>query len=65
MALPAYATPAQRLWHYTYLVICTMVLFYLVMPLVAVIPISFSVSPFLQFKPELLRFEPEAFSLGW
>ena len=65
MALPAYATPAQRLWHYIYLVICTLVLFFLVMPLVAVIPISFSVSPFLQFTPELLRLDPDAFSLRW
>ena len=65
MALPVYATPAQRLWHYIYLVICTLVLFFLVMPLVAVIPISFSVSPFLQFTPEMLRLDPEAFSLRW
>ena len=65
MALPVYATPAQRLWHYIYLVICTLVLFFLVMPLVAVIPISFSVSPFLQFTPEMLRLDPDAFSLRW
>ena len=65
MALPAYATPAQRLWHYIYLTICALVLFFLVMPLIAVIPISFSVSPFLQFTPEMLRLDPEAFSLRW
>ena len=51
MALPAYASPAQRLWHYIYLTICSLVLFFLVMPLIAVIPISFSSSPFLQFTP--------------
>ena len=65
MALPIYATPLQRLWHYTYLVICGMVLFFLVMPLIAVIPISFSSSPFLEFTPGMIALDPEAFSLRW
>ena len=65
MALPVYATPLQRLWHYIYLAICTLVLFFLVAPLIAVIPISFSSSPFLQFTSEMLSFQPEAFSLRW
>ena len=65
MALPIYTTPLQRLWHYTYLVICGMVLFFLVMPLIAVIPISFSSSPFLEFTPGMIALEPDAFSLRW
>ena len=65
MALPIYTTPLQRLWHYTYLVICGMVLFFLVMPLIAVIPISFSSSPFLEFTPGMIALDPEAFSLRW
>ena len=65
MALPIYATPLQRLWHYTYLAICGMVLFFLVMPLIAVIPISFSSSPFLEFTPGMIALDPEAFSLRW
>ena len=65
MALPIYATPLQRLWHYTYLAICVMVLFFLVMPLIAVIPISFSSSPFLEFTPGMIALDPEAFSLRW
>ena len=65
MALPIYASPLQRLWHYTYLAICGMVLFFLVMPLIAVIPISFSSSPFLEFTPGMIALDPEAFSLRW
>ena len=65
MALPIYATPQQRLWHYIYLAICVMVLFFLVMPLIAVIPISFSSSPFLEFTPGMIALEPDAFSLRW
>ena len=65
MALPAYATFSQRLWHYAYLAICAVVLFFLVAPLIVVIPLSFSKSPFLHFTPEFLRLDPEAFSLRW
>jgi putative spermidine/putrescine transport system permease protein len=65
MALPTYATPLQRAWHYMYLAICTLVLFFLVMPLIAVIPISFTSGPFLQFTPGMLHFDPDAFSLRW
>ena len=65
MALPIYATSLQRLWHYTYIAICVMVLFFLVMPLIAVIPISFSSSPFLEFTPGMIALDPEAFSLRW
>ena len=65
MALPSYATVPQRIWHYTYLVICSLVLFFLVMPLIAVIPLSFTSSPFLQFTPEMLALDPEGYSLRW
>ncbi len=65
MALPAYTTPGQRLWHYCYLAICALVLFFLVAPLVAVIPLSFSSSAFLNFTPEMLAFDPEGYSLRW
>ncbi len=65
MALPAYATPAQRIWHYTYLSFCAFVLFFLVAPLIVVIPLSFTSSPFLYFTPEMLRLDPEGYSLRW
>jgi len=39
MALPIYATPGQRVWHYFYLTFCIFVLFFLVAPLIAVIPL--------------------------
>ena len=35
------------------------------MPLIAVIPISFSSSPFLEFTPGMIALDPEAFSLRW
>ena len=65
MALPAYATPGQRVWHYSYLGFCAFVLFFLVAPLIVVIPLSFTSGAFLSFTPEMLRLDPEAFSLRW
>jgi len=65
MALPTYYTTGQRIWHRTYLVYCGIVLFFLVMPLIAVIPLSFTSSPFLDFTPGMLRLDPEAFSTRW
>ena len=65
MALPIYATTGQRIWHYTYLTICGLVLFLLVAPLIIVIPLSFTSSPFLSFTPEMLALKAEGFSVRW
>ena len=65
MALPIYTTPGQRLWHYSYMAFCIFVLFFLVAPLVVVIPLSFTASPFLSFTPEMLALDPDAFSVRW
>ena len=65
MALPAYATAGQRVWHYSYLTFCGLVLFFLVAPLIVVIPLSFTSGAFLSFTPEMLSFDPEGYSLRW
>ena len=65
MALPIYTSPGQRLWHYFYMTFCGVVLFFLVAPLVAVIPLSFTSTPFLSFTPEMLALDPDGFSLRW
>ena len=65
MALPVYYTAGQRIRHWIYIVYSAFVLFFLVMPLIAVIPLSFTASPFLEFTPGMLRLDPEAFSARW
>ena len=67
MALPSYATPTQRTYYYAYLFFCFVVFFFLIAPLVAIIPISFSQSPFMLFTEGMLAWppEPEAWSLRW
>ena len=67
MALPTYATPIQRTYYYLYLFFCGVVFFFLIAPLVAIIPISFSKSPFLLFTDGMLAWppDPEAWSFRW
>ena len=67
MALPSYATPVQRTYYYAYLLICAVVFFFLIAPLVAIIPISFSKSPFMIFTEGMMSWppDPEAWSLRW
>ena len=67
MALPSYATPVQRTYYYVYLLICALVFFFLIAPLVAIIPISFSQSPFMVFTEGMMSWppDPEAWSIRW
>ena len=67
MALPSYASPVQRTYYYAYLFFCGVVFFFLMAPLVAIIPISFSKSPFMIFTEGMLAWppDPEAWSFRW
>jgi len=67
MALPSYATPIQRTYYYAYILICSLVFFFLIAPLIAIIPISFSQSPFMVFTEGMMTWppDPEAWSLRW
>ena len=67
MALPSYATPTQRTYYYAYLFFCFLVFFFLIAPLVAIIPISFSKSPFMLFTEGMMAWppDPEAWSFRW
>ena len=65
MAAPSYATPLEKVWHYTYLVICGLILFYLIAPILVVIPLSFNAVPFFNFTPEMLSFDPAGYSTKW
>jgi putative spermidine/putrescine transport system permease protein len=63
-ALPTYATTGQRIWHYTFrYVICGFILFFLIAPILTIIPLSFNAQNFFTFTPEMLSFSPEGYSL--
>ncbi|WP_272002214.1 ABC transporter permease [Roseovarius sp. ZX-A-9] len=61
--LVPYLTPAQVLWHFTFRVICGMIFFFLITPIVVVMPLSFNAENFFTFTPEMLRFDPAGYSL--
>ena len=63
MALPAYASPLQRSWYYGFRVICALILFFLIFPILVIIPLSFNALPFFTFTPEMLRLDPAGYSL--
>lgn len=63
MSLPSYATTGQRIWYYAFRVICGLIFFFLIAPIVVVIPLSFNAQDFFTFTPEMLRLDPEGYSL--
>ena len=65
MALPVYADPLERLWYYTYHVICTAIFIFLIAPILIVIPLSFNAEPYFTFTQKMLTLDPEGYSLRW
>ena len=65
MALPAYASPLEKIWHYTYLVICGLIFLFLIAPILIVIPLSFNAEPYFTFTEKMLTFDPEGYSMRW
>lgn len=65
MALPVYASPIERVWHYTRLTICGLIFLFLISPILIVIPLSFNAEPYFTFTQKMLSFDPEGYSLRW
>lgn len=65
MKLPVYATLLERIWHYAFLVLCTLVLAFLVIPILIVVPLSFNAEPYFSFTRGMLGLDPSAYSLKW
>ena len=54
MALPTHASTLERVWHYTYLVICALIFLFLVAPILVVIPLSFNAEPYFTFTEKIV-----------
>lgn len=65
MALPSYASPLERTWYYSYRVICGLIFFFLVAPILVMIPLSFNAEPYFSYTTAMLTFQPEGYSLRW
>lgn len=62
MALPPYASLGQRTWYYTFRIICGLIFFFLIFPILVIIPLSFNAQNFFTFTPEMLSFDPTGYS---
>lgn len=65
MALPKHASRLERIWHYTYLVICAAIFLFLMAPILIVMPLSFNAEPYFTFSEKMLAFDPEGYSTRW
>ena len=65
MALPAHAGRLETIWYYAFRVLCGLIFFFLIAPIVVVIPLSFNAVPFFTFTEKMLTFDPEGYSLKW
>ena len=63
MALQPYASTGQRIWYYTFRVLCGLILFFLIFPIIIIIPLSFNALPYFTFTPGMLALEADAYSL--
>ena len=63
MKLQPYLSSSQVLWHYVFRIVCGIIFIFLIMPILVVMPLSFNSQDFFTFTPEMLKFEPEGYSL--
>ena len=62
-SLPPYATSGQVLWHNTFKFICGCIFFFLIAPIITIIPLSFNAQDVFTFTPEMLALDPAGYSL--
>jgi putative spermidine/putrescine transport system permease protein len=62
-ALPPYASPLQRTWYWGFRAICAAILFFLIMPILVIVPLSFNAQNFFTFTKGMLALDPDAYSL--
>ena len=65
MALPTYAGRLEKIWYYAFRIICGLILFFLIAPIVVLIPLSFNAEPYFTFTQGMLTLKASAFSTRW
>jgi putative spermidine/putrescine transport system permease protein len=65
MALPSYASPLERVWYYSFRVICALIFLFLIAPIIVVIPLSFNAEPYFTFTEKMLKLDPAGYSMRW
>ena len=65
MSLPPSTSTLERVWFYTFRAVCGLIFFFLIAPLVVIVPLSFNAVPYFTFTPEMLSLDPAGYSLRW
>jgi putative spermidine/putrescine transport system permease protein len=65
MALPIYASPLERVWYYTFRVICALIFIFLIAPILMIIPLSFTADSFFTFTKDFFATDLSGLSLRW
>ncbi len=65
MSAPAHSVLWERIWRVVLRVFVGLVLFYLIFPILVIIPLSFNQLPYFVFTEEMLSFDPAGYSLQW
>ena len=61
-SLPPYASTGEKIWHYTFRIICGLIFFFLIAPILIIIPLSFNAQDFFTFTPEMIALDPDGYS---
>ena len=62
---PSHYTFWHKLGAYSLKVSAWLVLFFLIMPILVILPLSFNVEPYFTFTSGMVRLDPDAYSLRW
>ncbi len=65
MSLPAYASPLERIWYYSFRVICGLIFIFLIGPIFVIIPLSFNAEPYFNFSAEMMALDADGYSTRW
>ena len=63
--MPEHASLLERVWRVAYLAICAAVFFFLIAPILVVVPLSFNAEPYFTFTEAMLSLDPEGYSWRW
>lgn len=65
MPLPIYAGTLEKTWYYAFRIICACVFFFLMAPILVLVPLSFNAEPYFTFTPGMLSLDFSAYSTRW
>ena len=59
------AEPGGRIGRIVHLAVCALIFTFLIAPILVIVPLSFNAEPYFTFSDEMLRLDPDAWSLRW